>query len=122
MSNQVSLASPLALVLFVNEILGAARRPWANRFVLAEAFELVLTHHPRTDCIGTCFQSGREDLNLRPHGPEPCALAKLSYAPSDRILTARRPAVNGNGRVGGFAAGGGRLGSGWATIERDAEG
>ena len=26
-------------------------------------------------------QSGREDLNLRPHGPEPCALAKLSYAP-----------------------------------------
>src|SRR3954453_20415265 len=27
-------------------------------------------------------QSGREDLNLRPHGPEPCALAKLSYAPS----------------------------------------
>ena len=27
------------------------------------------------------YQSGREDLNLRPHGPEPCALAKLSYAP-----------------------------------------
>jgi hypothetical protein len=26
-------------------------------------------------------QSGREDLNLRPHGPEPCALARLSYAP-----------------------------------------
>ena len=26
-------------------------------------------------------QSGREDSNLRPHGPEPCALAKLSYAP-----------------------------------------
>src|SRR5205823_2795191 len=26
-------------------------------------------------------KSGREDLNLRPHGPEPCALAKLSYAP-----------------------------------------
>ena len=31
--------------------------------------------------FGHCFQSGREDLNLRPHGPEPCALAKLSYAP-----------------------------------------
>src|SRR3954453_8567808 len=28
-------------------------------------------------------KSGREDLNLRPHGPEPCALAKLSYAPSE---------------------------------------
>jgi len=28
------------------------------------------------------YQSGREDLNLRPHDPEPCALAKLSYAPS----------------------------------------
>src|SRR5271165_948052 len=27
-------------------------------------------------------KSGREDLNLRPHDPEPCALAKLSYAPS----------------------------------------
>ena len=26
-------------------------------------------------------KSGREDLNLRPHGPEPCRLAKLSYAP-----------------------------------------
>ncbi len=26
-------------------------------------------------------KSGREDLNLRPHDPEPCALAKLSYAP-----------------------------------------
>ena len=36
------------------------------------------------------FESGREDLNLRPHGPEPCALAMLSYAPSllaiDEIL------------------------------------
>ena|SRR5271157_3426564 len=28
------------------------------------------------------LKSGREDLNLRPHDPEPCALAKLSYAPS----------------------------------------
>src|SRR5687768_3375668 len=26
--------------------------------------------------------SGQEDLNLRPHGPEPCALTRLSYAPS----------------------------------------
>ena len=26
-------------------------------------------------------KSGRQDLNLRPHGPEPCALARLSYAP-----------------------------------------
>src|SRR5947199_6381359 len=25
--------------------------------------------------------SGQEDLNLRPHGPEPCALTRLSYAP-----------------------------------------
>ena len=30
---------------------------------------------------GSCAKSGREDLNLRPHGPEPCALAMLSYAP-----------------------------------------
>ena len=27
------------------------------------------------------LQSGREDLNLRPHGPEPCALTGLRYAP-----------------------------------------
>jgi hypothetical protein len=26
--------------------------------------------------------SGQEDLNLRPHGPEPCALTRLSYAPT----------------------------------------
>ena len=25
------------------------------------------------------YESGRQDLNLRPHGSEPCALAKLSY-------------------------------------------
>src|SRR4051812_38324353 len=31
-------------------------------------------------------QSGREDLNFRPHGPEPCALAKLSYAPNPPII------------------------------------
>ena len=27
------------------------------------------------------YKSGRQDLNLRPHGPEPCALSRLSYAP-----------------------------------------
>src|SRR5574337_784518 len=27
------------------------------------------------------LQSGRADLNCRPHGPEPCALAELSHAP-----------------------------------------
>ncbi len=31
-------------------------------------------------------ESGREDLNFRPHGPEPCALAKLSYAPPDKFI------------------------------------
>src|SRR5437764_7954332 len=31
------------------------------------------------------IKSGQEDLNLRPHGPEPCALAKLSYAPFDHF-------------------------------------
>jgi integrase len=36
---------------------------------------------PPTTPVSGCLQSGREDLNLRPHGPEPCALAKLSYAP-----------------------------------------
>ena len=36
-------------------------------------------------------KSGREDLNLRPHGPEPCALAKLSYAPSALIGESNSP-------------------------------
>jgi hypothetical protein len=42
-----------------------------------------------TPCEGkecrTC-KSGREDLNLRPHGPEPCALTVLRYAPYQVIV------------------------------------
>jgi hypothetical protein len=30
--------------------------------------------------------SGRKDLNLRPPGPEPGALARLRYAPNDTTL------------------------------------
>jgi integrase len=37
--------------------------------------------HPLTIPVSGCLESGRLDLNQRPHGPEPCALAKLSYAP-----------------------------------------
>src|SRR5271165_3714214 len=46
--------------------------------------------------ISRTYKSGREDLNLRPHDPEPCALAKLSYAPSAcRIsISDRRGSVN----------------------------
>ncbi len=36
---------------------------------------------PLTTAVNGLLKSGREDLNFRPHGPEPCALAKLSYAP-----------------------------------------
>ena len=32
------------------------------------------------------LKSGRPDLNRRPHGPEPCTLAGLSYAPNDEII------------------------------------
>src|SRR5436305_6173859 len=53
--------------------------------------------------------SGQVDLNHRPHGPEPCALTMLSYAPMSetapggaketRILGEARPAVKpGGGR------------------------
>src|SRR3954471_4076151 len=31
------------------------------------------------------FRSGREDLNLRPHGPEPCALP-VCATPRDAVL------------------------------------
>src|SRR5574341_2374118 len=30
--------------------------------------------------------SGRRDLNPQPHGPEPCALAKLRYSPTRGLL------------------------------------
>src|SRR6267378_4088078 len=33
-------------------------------------------------------ESGRVDLNHRPHGPEPCALTWLSYAPTEPPLAA----------------------------------
>src|SRR5262249_29723528 len=49
---------------------------------------------------GNYAESGREDLNLRPFGPEPNALAKLSYAPSDisRHVSAIAEIVNGSQR------------------------
>jgi hypothetical protein len=43
--------------------------------------------------------SGQEDLNLRPHGPEPCALTRLSYAPGvDAPNGAKRAAILGEPR------------------------
>ena len=36
-------------------------------------------------CYLGALQSGREDLNLRPRGPKPRALAWLSYAPDGSI-------------------------------------
>ena len=32
-------------------------------------------------------QSGRGDLNPGPHGPDPCALAELRYAPNGPYYT-----------------------------------
>jgi hypothetical protein len=36
-------------------------------------------------------RSGRADLNRRPHGPEPCALAGLSHAPNALSLPQQQP-------------------------------
>ena len=52
---------------------------------LAVSPDPVKTKHPPTTGVSGCQKSGQEDLNLRPHGPEPCALAKLSYAPFFRL-------------------------------------
>ena len=41
-----------------------------------QAGALPLSHAPWTAFADV---SGWQDLNLRPHGPEPCALARLSY-------------------------------------------
>jgi hypothetical protein len=40
-------------------------------------------------------QSGRQDLNLRPSGPKPDALAKLSYAPCALTVPRCFRGVNG---------------------------
>ena len=54
----------------------------------------------RKDSLATAVsescESGREDLNLRPLGPEPSALAKLSYAPSFGYPSSLRWFVNVN--------------------------
>src|SRR3989442_1233252 len=50
-------------------------------------------------CVCLCslaFHSGRLDSNQRPHGPEPCALAKLSYAPWFVYRNCRLEIVNGS--------------------------
>src|SRR3954452_7281868 len=39
-------------------------------------------------------KSGRQDSNLRPRGPKPRALAKLSYAPSWYVVRHVPPVVN----------------------------
>jgi integrase len=43
--------------------------------------EIVKRKDSLTTAVNEPQESGRLDLNQRPHGPEPCALAKLSYAP-----------------------------------------
>lgn len=50
----------------------------------------------------TSDESGRQDLNLRPSGPKPDALARLSYAPKvvGFSLGAGRMAVNAGGEPG----------------------
>ncbi len=44
---------------------------------------------------GSIVKSGRADLNRRPHGPEPCALSGLSYAPTPVGAAGLEPATNG---------------------------
>ncbi len=48
---------------------------------------------------GGLLLSGRADLNRRPHGPEPCALTKLRYAPHGGHHTTK--GVSGKHLVGG---------------------
>src|ERR1041385_2040241 len=42
--------------------------------------------------------SGQVDLNHRPHGPEPCALTRLSYAPIGRDADSRGSASEASNR------------------------
>lgn len=59
------------------------RSPYA-RFLRKETFDLSRgnKNRPKGGCV-----SGRKDLNLRPLGPEPSALAGLSHSPNERYYT-----------------------------------
>src|SRR5207249_5086452 len=52
--------------------------------------------NPLTTDVNGSQESGRLDSNQRPHGPEPCALAKLSYAPWFVYRNCRLEIVNGS--------------------------
>jgi hypothetical protein len=62
-------------------------QPWSFRLLeshpsrLPETSRLVFSPYLG---VSSSLKSGREDLNLRPHGPEPCALTGLRYAPPTR--------------------------------------
>ncbi|GAG48599.1 unnamed protein product, partial [marine sediment metagenome] len=43
--------------------------------------------------------SGRGDLNPGPHGPEPCALSGLRYAPKASRIIAQKPAIDKSGQL-----------------------
>ena len=58
--------------------------------------------NPLTTAVNGFPKSGRQDLNLRPSGPKPDALAKLSYAPDVSQISLGRGTFNVNG---GIAAG-----------------
>ena len=62
----------------------------------------VKQNNPLTIAVNGLRQSGRQDLNLRPSGPKPDALAKLSYAPDVSQISLGRGTFNVNG---GIAAG-----------------
>ena len=53
-------------------------------------------------CTAHCFRgkSGLQDLNLRPHGPQPCALAKLSQTPNQPLYSITRSGSCKDGNSG----------------------
>src|SRR5713226_10581493 len=57
----------------------------------------------RTEHLEILEVSGQVDLNHRPHGPEPCALTRLSYAPRGRTAPRARKETRilGEPRTGG---------------------
>ena len=51
-----------------------------------QSLNACLTKRGAPHNLGAPHWSGRGDLNPRPHGPDPCALAELRYAPKMMLL------------------------------------
>jgi hypothetical protein len=78
------------VVMSIGRDRGQTRKPQSGPLTAVALRAIQLRHRPITlprvnELEGKGKWSGRKDLNLRPPGPEPGALARLRYAPTDTL-------------------------------------